>query len=527
MTPLEVAFDYIGRGWSPIPVRFRGKKPLHDDWSKLRITRETAARYFNGAQLNVGVLMGEASGGLADVDLDCPEALALAARFLPPTGSVFGRKGKPGSHRLFASAVPKTVQFQDPDGGGMLLELRSSGGQTVFPPSIHESGERIDWTGFDEPMQVDEVRLASAASDLAVACLLVRAAPVESRHDYLLHIAGGLIRAHRAAADRIHHAVARHILADRYNQAEGDRLFSETAARISSGDPACGWPRLVERIGEKRARSVAHWLGFVPSEERPHRRGTAAQPNEWPDPGELPSGLPAVESFDPVMLPARLRTWVEDIVLRMQAPLDYAAIGAMTCLGAAVGRRIAIRPKEHDDWTVVPNLWAAIIGRPAMIKSPILKEITRPLVHLEMIGKEQHAKAMEDHEEQQRLAKAQKKVDDEKIAKALRKGETAVAESILQDGPQENDPPTRRRYVVTNTTIEAKWRLQASTRARLVRSLASATAQMIMIPAETIARVLAGRRTGTGWTARCPAHDDEKPSLSIRVGPTSVNYLKP
>ena len=157
----------------------------------------------------------------------------------------------------------------------------------------------------------------------------------------------------------------------------------------------------------------------------------------------------------PVMLPARLRTWVEDIVLRMQAPLDYAAIGAMTCLGAAVGRRIAIRPKEHDDWTVVPNLWAAIIGRPAMMKSPTLKEITRPLVHLEMIGKEQHAKAMEDHEEQQRLAKAQKKVDDEKIAKALRKGETAVAESILQDGPQENDPPTRRRYVVTNTTIEA------------------------------------------------------------------------
>ena len=135
MTPLEVALDYIGRGWSPIPVRFRGKKPLHDDWSKLRITRETAAGYFNGARLNVGVLMGEASGGLADVDLDCREALALAARFLPPTGSIFGRQGKPGSHRLYVSAVPKTVQFQDPDDGEMLLELRSTGGQTVFPPS--------------------------------------------------------------------------------------------------------------------------------------------------------------------------------------------------------------------------------------------------------------------------------------------------------------------------------------------------------------------------------------------------------
>ena len=33
---------------------------------------------------------------------------------------------------------------------------------------------------------------------------------------------------------------------------------------------------------------------------------------------------------------------------------------------------------------------------------------------------------------------------------------------------------------------------------------------------ETIARALAGRRAGNGWTARCPAHDDRSPSLSIR-----------
>ena len=34
--------------------------------------------------------------------------------------------------------------------------------------------------------------------------------------------------------------------------------------------------------------------------------------------------------------------------------------------------------------------------------------------------------------------------------------------------------------------------------------------------AETIARVLGGRKAGRGWTARCPAHDDHTPSLSIR-----------
>lgn len=34
--------------------------------------------------------------------------------------------------------------------------------------------------------------------------------------------------------------------------------------------------------------------------------------------------------------------------------------------------------------------------------------------------------------------------------------------------------------------------------------------------AETIARALGGHKVGQGWTARCPAHDDREPSLSIR-----------
>jgi putative DNA primase/helicase len=34
--------------------------------------------------------------------------------------------------------------------------------------------------------------------------------------------------------------------------------------------------------------------------------------------------------------------------------------------------------------------------------------------------------------------------------------------------------------------------------------------------AETMARALGGRKAGGDWTARCPAHDDRNPSLSIR-----------
>jgi hypothetical protein len=37
-----------------------------------------------------------------------------------------------------------------------------------------------------------------------------------------------------------------------------------------------------------------------------------------------------------------------------------------------------------------------------------------------------------------------------------------------------------------------------------------------MSASETIAAALGGRKAGGGWTARCPAHDDRNPSLSIR-----------
>jgi putative DNA primase/helicase len=40
--------------------------------------------------------------------------------------------------------------------------------------------------------------------------------------------------------------------------------------------------------------------------------------------------------------------------------------------------------------------------------------------------------------------------------------------------------------------------------------------------AETIAKALHGCKTGGGWTARCPAHDDRTPSLSIREADNKV-----
>ncbi len=80
----DAARRYIGRGWAPIPVPANSKNPSRLDWESERWALEDVPQVWNNGQ-NIGLLTGEPSGGLVDVDLDCPEAVAQAGRFLPPT----------------------------------------------------------------------------------------------------------------------------------------------------------------------------------------------------------------------------------------------------------------------------------------------------------------------------------------------------------------------------------------------------------------------------------------------------------
>ena len=78
-SPADYALEYVRRGWNPVPIPFKSKRPTGD-----------GLRFFNCEPQNVGVLMGQTSGGLADLDLDCPKAIAIAPFVLPRTGAIFG-----------------------------------------------------------------------------------------------------------------------------------------------------------------------------------------------------------------------------------------------------------------------------------------------------------------------------------------------------------------------------------------------------------------------------------------------------
>src|SRR6266849_566608 len=189
---LNIALSYIARGWNPVPVKYRTKKPIGAEWQTRIIDAASAPKYFNGGPLNVGVILGPSSQGLTDIDLDCAEAIAIAPYILPPTKALFGRTSKRCSHRLYSTDLAVTIDnaavpFDDPKAKkeqkkARLVELRIGGGdrgaQTVFPGSIHESDEAISWEEQGEPAIVDGEMLRDQVAALAAYCLLARYWPI-------------------------------------------------------------------------------------------------------------------------------------------------------------------------------------------------------------------------------------------------------------------------------------------------------------------------------------------------------------
>jgi hypothetical protein len=271
-TPIEFANDYIARGWNPVPVAWRTKRPIGDDWQTRKIDASNVTQHFNGAQLNVGVQLGPSSAGLTDVDLDCREAVSIAPYVLPPTPARFGRVSRRDSHRLYitdlASKAENAVfQFRHPNTGEMLCELRIGGGgkgaQTVFPGSTHDEGEAITWDEDGAPAVVSGVELFRKLKELAAYCLIARYWPAEgARHVAAQALGGVLARVGyeppivRTIAEAVARAAGDPEAVDRRRAAE------DSARALGEGKHVFGLPELAKHVGKRIVTQAADWLDY-------------------------------------------------------------------------------------------------------------------------------------------------------------------------------------------------------------------------------------------------------------------------
>jgi D5-like protein/bifunctional DNA primase/polymerase-like protein len=267
---LALALDYAQRGWNPVPIPFKTKKPLDEGWPRRVIREAEAARFFSTEPMNIGIVLGPTSRGLTDIDLDCAEAIEIAPAILPPTKAIFGRASKRASHRLYyhstlaATLGQAALQLKDPITKGVLLEVRvggDKGAQTVFPGSTHESGEPIKWDESGEPAQAgdDLVRLAKVVGALS---LMARYWPAGSRHDAALTVGGFLARCGlkppfvKTYVEFVARAAKDEEVRDRIKAAE------DAANAHQAGDKTRGYPALKEVFGHQVAERVADWLEY-------------------------------------------------------------------------------------------------------------------------------------------------------------------------------------------------------------------------------------------------------------------------
>lgn len=265
------AQKYIEQGYAVIPIPLGQKSPKMKAWPSLRLKVPDLPQHFT-ENSNIGIILGEASGGLVDIDLDCGEAVQLATHFLPSTLAIFGRKTRGRSHYLYhCPALSKRIPF---DCGGMVLEIRAASNlQTMFPPSVHPSGESVTWYQEGVPAVADEAKLLDACQKLALASVILRHWPVEGgRHTFALYLSGFLLQTLKWSEEDAAHLIEVVATAAGDNEVS-DRVntVASTLDTLEAGEPVKGISGLMETMPADVIKSIEKWF-----KSQPKRVGKAA-----------------------------------------------------------------------------------------------------------------------------------------------------------------------------------------------------------------------------------------------------------
>jgi hypothetical protein len=326
---VKAAYEAIKRGYQPIPLHPKEKKPrisgfLRMEWPKDTTLEEVQQKFDEWGRnsdgiSNLGVVLGETSGNLLDVDLDHHRTARLKDYFLPPTPARSGRPGKPNSHYWYIAeegTLPGLRKYlmprvlDDDSGrwkpGPVIVEMRSTGGQTAIPPSVHPTGELYNWSGGKAwggsrgPAVVNGRRLAVQVALLALASCLLECWPGAGvRHEAYLALAGGLLR----DGDGVHpyweqnasvliRALADATLDDDGPDSREAESIGSTIKQLQDGRPVTGFGKLAELIGNEEVRQIRILVGEVESAAGVRsRQATVAEVVAEPSLSSDPSGL--------------------------------------------------------------------------------------------------------------------------------------------------------------------------------------------------------------------------------------------
>ncbi len=264
---------YFDFGWLPIPLQSKDKKPFDGyKWKDTRLTPETAINF--SKDCNIGVALGETSNGLVDLDFDSPEAGIVANKLFPHLPG-FGRKSAPFGHKiLYCPNAERTQQFkltsEQAETAGftekaVVMELRANGGYTMFPPSIHPSGETVQWHNNKLPEDIPVMKwdeLQKSCGLCASLAVFLKKYPTAqgARDEICLALAGALLRT-ELTPDQVDDWIV--FIAEQKgdNEAQKRKKAEATKEKMDAGEDVTGLPKLCELLGIEELKDVlSKWL---------------------------------------------------------------------------------------------------------------------------------------------------------------------------------------------------------------------------------------------------------------------------
>jgi hypothetical protein len=224
----------------------------------------------------------------------------------------------------------------------------------------------------------------------------------------------------------------------------------------------------------ERAEALSKWHSL-----QAHRTGykaifNEAKANGWINPlsshstpPDLPDPLPITSKFAPVMpfsadlLPTPLQEFVFDEADRMPAPVSFVAVSVLVALGSVIGASCGIKPKQKDDWLIVPNLWGGIVAPPTSKKSPAIDSGMKPLDFLIKKARESYDSDSKNYEKDKMIYESKLDGLESDLKSASKtsskpkpnKTPEELADLICKERENKPTPPRLRRYKTNDCTV--------------------------------------------------------------------------
>ncbi len=251
--------------WADTPcAKFRycelatnSKRPIHSNWQTNTKSFDEVWNAHQANRSNIGLVLGNTSG-VMDIDCDSLEAVALMHHLADNYLGHFKRSHDSAHYLFLCEGGGKTVRLAQPD-GGVIVELRGDGGQTMVPPSTHPDGQQLfmkDWHSDASHHQYDSLyQLVHRVGALA---LLMQGWDVGSRHQLSLSFAG-LCQSLGISYDDTYEMVQLlcHVTHD---EEENARLNNVRLTYLRPTAGNIGFTGLCEVIDKASADKVSDWL---------------------------------------------------------------------------------------------------------------------------------------------------------------------------------------------------------------------------------------------------------------------------